>query len=54
MIYILNQFKKILPTDPNAKKNFVLSGGLKIIQGKSNSQNQKLKMVIEEINSNYP
>ncbi len=31
MIYLLNQFKKILPADPNAKKNFVLSGGLRFI-----------------------
>jgi len=25
-----------------------------MIQGKNNSQNQKLKMVIEDINGNYP
>jgi hypothetical protein len=31
LIYILKQFKKILPTDPTAKKNFVLSNGLKSI-----------------------
>lgn len=54
LIYILKQFKKILPTDPNAKKNFVLSGGLKIIQRKINTANQKLKLVIEDINNNYP
>lgn len=54
LIYVLNQFKKILPTDPNAKKNFVLSGGLKNIQKKSNSENSKLRLCIEDINSNYP
>ena len=54
MIYILNQFKKILPTDPNAKKNFVLSGGLKNIQNKSGTLNQKLRLCIDEINTIYP
>ena len=54
LIYVLNQFKKILPSDPNAKKNFVLSGGLKSIQQKSNSENPKLRLCIEDINSNYP
>lgn len=54
LIYILNQFKKILPTDSNAKKNFVLSGGLRNIQAKSNSLNQKLKICIEEINTHFP
>jgi 3-methyladenine DNA glycosylase AlkD len=54
LIYVLNQFKKILPTDPSAKKAFVLSGGLKVIQGKRNSENSKLQLVIEDINLNYP
>lgn len=31
LIYVLTQFKKILPKDPKAKKSFVLSGGLKLI-----------------------
>ena len=54
LLYVLNQFKKILPTDPNAKKNFVLSGGLRTIQQKANTTNSKLRLCIEEINSNYP
>ena len=54
MIYILNQFKKILPTDPAAKKNFVLSGGLRFIQQKGNIEHEKLKICIDEINTIYP
>ena len=54
LIYILNQFKKILPTDSNARKNFVLSGGLRNIQAKTNSANQKLKVCVEEINTLFP
>lgn len=54
LYYILIQFKKVLPTDPNAKKSFVLKGGLKDIQQKLNSNHLKLKQCIEEINSYYP
>ena len=54
MIYLLSQFKKILPTDPIAKKNFVLSGGLRFIQQKHGSNNDKLRLCIDEINTIYP
>ena len=54
MTYLLSQFKKILPTDPNAKKNFVLSGGLRFIQQKHGSNNEKLRLCIDEINTIYP
>jgi hypothetical protein len=54
MVYLLNQFKKILPTEPTAKKNFVLSGGLRCIQQKHGSANEKLRLCIEEINTMYP
>jgi 3-methyladenine DNA glycosylase AlkD len=54
MIYLLSQFKKILPTDSNAKKKFVLSGGLRYIQDKHRSPNDKLRICVDEINTIYP
>ena len=54
LVYILGQFRKILPGESAAKKNFILSGGLKSIQPKSNSANQKLRLCVTEINTIYP
>jgi 3-methyladenine DNA glycosylase AlkD len=54
LIYVLAQFGKVLPNDPAAKRDFVLSGGLKSIQQKSTGADQRLKGHISEINSYYP
>jgi len=54
LVYVLHQFSKVLPTDTQAKKDFVLSGGLKSIQQKQASPESKLRLYIDGINSQYP
>lgn len=34
LVHVLQQFAKVLPTDPQAKRDFVVKGGLKAIQSK--------------------
>ncbi|CAD8161983.1 unnamed protein product [Paramecium octaurelia] len=52
--YVLHQFQKTLPNDNAAKKQFVLSEGLKKIQEIKANPGSKLRQYIDEINSYYP
>ena len=54
LVYVLQQFAKVLPNDLQAKKNFLLTGGLKSIQQKSVGADPKLKIHIDDINTYYP
>ena len=54
LVYVLQQFAKILPKDLQAKKNFLLTGGLKSIQQKALGADPKLKIHIDDINTRYP
>lgn len=48
--YVLHQFAKTLPHDNQAKKNFVLSEGLKKIQEIKAAPGSKLRQYIDTIN----
>jgi hypothetical protein len=53
--YVVAQFAKVLPNQPNARKSFVQSRGLETIQSlKSDDKNSKLQEYINTINSCYP
>lgn len=53
--YVVAQFAKVLPNQPNARKSFVQSRGLETIQAlKSDDKNSKLQEYINTINSCYP
>ncbi|EWS75980.1 sperm-associated antigen 6 (macronuclear) [Tetrahymena thermophila SB210] len=52
--YVLHQFAKTLPHDNQAKKNFVLSEGLKKIQEIKAAPGSKLRQYIDTINQLYP
>ena len=54
LCYVLEQFSSVLPNDPVAKKNFVLTGGLKSIQQKASLADPRLKVHIDAINTYYP
>eukprot|EP00828_Plagiopyla_frontata_P000715 TRINITY_DN0_c2325_g1_i2.p2 TRINITY_DN0_c2325_g1~~TRINITY_DN0_c2325_g1_i2.p2 ORF type:complete len:144 (+),score=35.85 TRINITY_DN0_c2325_g1_i2:3-434(+) len=54
LAYVLHQFAKTLPNDNAAKKQFVLSEGLKKIQEIRAPPGQKLRQYIDEINNLYP
>jgi HEAT repeat protein len=52
--YILQQFAKVLPTDKDAKKQFVLSGGLQKIQEIKADIGTKLRECLDDIKGMYP
>lgn len=52
--HVLIQFKKCLPNDVQARRNFVQSGGLQIVQELNESVGGKLSEIIEDINKCYP
>jgi len=52
--YVVQQFAKVLPSDLNARKSFVQSGGLQKIQEVKAEVGSKLHDYIEEINMLYP
>merc|ERR1712183_556910 len=52
--YVVQQFAKVLPSDLNARRSFVQSGGLQKIQEVSPENGSKLKDFIDEINMLYP
>eukprot|EP00455_Lapot_gusevi_P054943 TRINITY_DN8894_c0_g1_i12.p1 TRINITY_DN8894_c0_g1~~TRINITY_DN8894_c0_g1_i12.p1 ORF type:complete len:359 (+),score=103.50 TRINITY_DN8894_c0_g1_i12:30-1079(+) len=51
--YLIQQFAKILPTNPAARKSFVQSGCLKIVQELKAEEGSKLQEYINTINSCY-
>mmetsp|Transcript_55147 Transcript_55147/g.120632 ORF Transcript_55147/g.120632 Transcript_55147/m.120632 type:complete len:263 (+) Transcript_55147:2-790(+) len=52
--YILAQFAKVLPNDRNAKRSFVQSGGLQMVQELNETVGGELSETIEKINACYP
>mmetsp|Transcript_20619 Transcript_20619/g.66139 ORF Transcript_20619/g.66139 Transcript_20619/m.66139 type:complete len:508 (+) Transcript_20619:41-1564(+) len=52
--HVLTQFKRCLPNDVQARRNFVQSGGLQIVQQLNETVGGKLSEIIEEINACYP
>lgn len=52
--YILEQFSKVLPSDLKAKKSFVQSGGLQLVQELNETCGGDLQDFIEKINNCYP
>lgn len=52
--YILQQFKTCLPSDVEARRSFVQSGGLQIVQQLNETEGGKLTPIIEDINKCYP
>eukprot|EP00771_Trimastix_marina_P004140 gnl/Trimastix_PCT/879.p2 GENE.gnl/Trimastix_PCT/879~~gnl/Trimastix_PCT/879.p2 ORF type:complete len:527 (+),score=171.67 gnl/Trimastix_PCT/879:66-1583(+) len=52
--YIVAQYAKVLPSDRNARKQFVALGGLQRIQELNAEQGTKLKAAIDAVNSCYP
>lgn len=52
--YVVHQFAKTLPNDPEARKTFVQSGGFQKIQEIRSPPGTKLKEQIEAINTLYP
>jgi 3-methyladenine DNA glycosylase AlkD len=52
--YVVQQFAKVLPTDLNARRSFVQSGGLQKIQEVDAEIGSKLHDFIDEINMLYP
>merc|ERR1712127_293118 len=54
LTYVTAQFAKVLPSNLEAKRTFVQSGGFQKIQEIQAEQGSKLKEYIDEINSHYP
>ena len=52
--YVCAQFAKVLPSNLEAKRTFVQSGGFQKIQEIQAEPGSKLREYIEEINSHYP
>lgn len=52
--HVLIQFKNCLPNDVQARRNFVQSGGLQIVQQLNEAVGGQLSEIIEEINKCYP
>jgi len=52
--YVVQQFAKVLPTDMQARRSFVQSGGLQKIQEVKAEVGSKLHDYIDEINMLYP
>ena len=52
--YILAQFAKVLPNDRAAKRSFVQSGGLQMVQELNETVGGELSEYIQAINSFYP
>ncbi len=54
LTYVCAQFAKVLPTNLEAKRTFVQSGGFQKIQEIQGEPGSKLREYIDEINSQYP
>merc|ERR1712083_260133 len=54
LTYVCAQFAKVLPTQLEAKRTFVQSGGFQKIQEIKAEPDSKLREYIDEINSHYP
>lgn len=54
LTYVCAQFAKVLPSNLEAKRTFVQSGGFQKIQEIQAEPGSKLKEYIEEINNHYP
>merc|ERR1711871_1188551 len=52
--HVLVQFKKMLPHDVMARRNFVQSGGLQYIQELAEAHGGELASIVEEINKCFP
>jgi len=52
--YVLKQFSSILPHDMDARRSFVLNGGLQFLQELNETVGGKLTEFIQRINSCYP
>ena len=52
--YIVQQFAKVLPTNPESRKSFVQSGGLQKVQQLNQEDGSKLQEFVNAINACYP
>ena len=52
--YIVQQFAKVLPTNPESRKSFVQSGGLQKVQQLNQEDGSKLQEFVSAINACYP